>query len=184
MLRIVGEAPVDSLSVELYQAQEAIDVLDDITTEVLSEGWSFNTDTNLKLSPNLSGEIIKPENAISIDVSQKEGDYMYYTERNGKLYDTKNHTFQINRTIHVDIVWFYDFDTLPEPARKYIKMKACRRYHLIKLGAQDINQYNIEAERMAYADLQSYDMKSSDVNIMNDSDVAYIALRHWGGYYN
>ena len=57
MLTAIGESPVNTItSSTTTDVSIAIQILDNVSREVQSVGWHFNTDTNYKLTKNTSNQ--------------------------------------------------------------------------------------------------------------------------------
>ena len=93
MMTAIGETPVNSITQSTTtDVAIAIQILDNVTREVQSVGWHFNTDVNYKLTPNASSQFVLPINALRIDTSHNSA-HLDLTERARKLWDRKNHTY-------------------------------------------------------------------------------------------
>ncbi len=127
MLAMIDEAPVTSLDDEsMADIPLALNELRRTSRQVQAEGWRFNTDFSYPLAPvTAPGEIIVPTNVISLDSSDQN---VYPAIREGKLWDRQNRTFTWPEGIACDIVWLFDFETIPETAREYITASACRKF--------------------------------------------------------
>ena len=83
-----GEAPVNTLGSGLQEAEIAEVILDNISREVQSRGWTFNTDIRKTLTKDESGYINLPSNCINIDTTTLLRDYdTDVVERGRRLYD-------------------------------------------------------------------------------------------------
>ena len=68
MLASIGQSPVNTLTGTLPKdVNKAVLALDNALRDVLTRGWSFNSDTEFPLSPDSNGRIDVPVNAASID---------------------------------------------------------------------------------------------------------------------
>lgn len=149
MLATVGEAPINTLiGVDVVDALTAIAALDEVTREILVEGWAFNTDVGYPLPPNADSpyEIPIPLNALEVIPASNT-----YTVRSGKLYDTArfSYSFRDFDPISVTITWGMDFDDLPERTRQYVAIRAGRRFQGRIEGSTVVNPITEEAERRA-----------------------------------
>ena len=65
MLAAIGEAPVNTLTGSLpVDVKIAQSTLVEINKSVQAEGWSFNTEIDVTLTPNASKEIVLPVNVF------------------------------------------------------------------------------------------------------------------------
>lgn len=152
VLQMMGEAPVNSLAGQYGLAQQAEEMLKDVSRKVQSDGWSFNTDyerdmtpdavtKEVAVGPNVSRVVVDPYNYPSLDVVQ----------RGGKLYDRRGKTYQFTQPFKADVTYMLDWDELPEHARQYIAIKAGRHLQEAILGSADLTKINITAEAEARA---------------------------------
>lgn len=152
VLQMMGEAPVNSLAGQYGLAQQAEEMLKDVSRKVQSDGWSFNTDyerdmtpdavtKEVAVGPNVSRVVVDPYNYQSLDVVQ----------RGGKLYDRRGKTYQFTQPFKADVTYMLEWDELPEHARQYIAIKAGRHLQEAILGSADLTKINITAEAEARA---------------------------------
>ncbi|NRA97659.1 MAG: hypothetical protein HRU14_15800 [Planctomycetes bacterium] len=157
MLRAIGEAPVSSLEdVRAADALIAIDVLREVTREMLLKGWSFNRDYDFPLSAQATApfNIELPENVLSISVSACDSQWRLQ-ERGGRIYDVGQRTFAFSpgKTLRFDIIWNTPFDETTEAFRRYVTIVAARRFQDDTVGDQAQNAYKQRDEVMARAAL-------------------------------
>ena len=70
MLGVIGESPINDLSA-VNQTTDVIlakDILTEVSREVQSQGWYFNCEKDVKITPTADNEILIPANAARIDV--------------------------------------------------------------------------------------------------------------------
>lgn len=165
MLGVNGETPVSSESSNNPAAIQASNLLNRVDKKVQARGWWFNKEV-LTLSPNASGEIVLPQNTLSVDPIDVSSPY---AQRGKRLYDRSNATYTINKSVKVDIVVRLDIDELPESAASYIQDKACKEYYSDEDGdAQKISDL-AQRERESYAYLHREDLSNKNINIRNST---------------
>jgi len=172
MLIGIGEAPVNTLNSGLQEAEIAAVVLDSISREVQTLGWSFNTDLRYKLSTNSSKHIPLPSNTLLVDTTKLKRDYNTdIIERNGKLYDRTKNSFEFDDEVEVDITYLFDFEELPEVARHYITLRAGRKFQENIVGSNEMTQLQFKDEQFALLNLKDFESQSADYNIFDNYDV-------------
>jgi hypothetical protein len=172
MLIGIGEAPVNTLNSGLQEAEVAEIVLDSISREVQSAGWSFNTDIRYTLSPNSSNNIELPSNTLRVDtISLKRNYDTDVIERNNKLYDRTKNSFQFTAAVEVDIIFLFDFIELPEIARQYITLRAGRKFQENIIGSGEMTQLQFKDEQQALFALRAADAENADFNIFDNYDI-------------
>ena len=171
MLIGIGEAPVNTLNSGLQEAEVAAIVLDTISREVQTLGWAFNTDIRYTLSPNNSKNIVLPSNALRVDTTGLKRSYTTdVIERDGKLYDRTKNTFEFDDELEVDIIFLFDFAEVPEVARRYISLRAGRKFQENILGSSEMTQQQWKDEQQALFALRDADSESADFNIFDNYD--------------
>lgn len=170
MLGSINQTPVTTIVNNQHpDVLAAIAVLNRIDKAVQSKGWWFNTDRNLTLAYNpLTDEIVVPGNTLGVDPSDPE---LPYIQRGTRLYDPENSTFEIGKAVDVDIKVQLDFETLPETAAIYIATKAEQTF--VRNSTGDMNKLTAIAEdlKQALIDLNSDDIRYSDINAYDNPTV-------------
>lgn len=173
MMTSIGETPVNTITAATTtDVSIAITILDNVSREVQSVGWHFNTDTDYELIPNSSSQIELPSNCLRIDTSGKS-QHSDYVERARKLWDRKEHTYTLTDAIvYVDIVWFLDFTEIPEAAKRYIAIRASRLFQDRMLASDLLHKFHQVDELQALAVLKEAEGDTRDHSIFNNYDVA------------
>ena len=149
MLATVGEAPINSLEdVGVVDAITAIASLDEVTREVLVEGYTFNTDENFPLRPEGFDpwEIVIPPNALSVVPSDRT-----LTVRGKRIYNTQtfSYSFEDVSEVTAQVIWHLDFDDLPEVTRQYVAIRAARRFQRRAVASDLLEAITADDERRA-----------------------------------
>ena len=180
MLSVIGEAPVNSITgTTTVDVSVAKNILDETSMSVQSQGWNFNTHTDYKsLSLDSNNKVPLPVNCVKADANQQYR-HLNYTIRNGYLYDMDNHSDTFTSApSSVDLVLVQQFEHLPEYARRYITMKAARRFASRFIGDNQITQLIGQDENEALMAFHQADSQESDINILNgDSNTFSIINR-------
>lgn len=176
MLTSIGESPVNTLGSGLQEAEIAEVVLDNVSRDVQSAGWHFNTEIRYTLNRNVVNEINLPANVIKVDKTTLLRDYeLDVVERGRKLYDRIGNKYTFDKDIEVNMVVLLSFDELPEVARRYITLRAARTYQQRILGNDTLSQMLAMDEQQAFLSLREAEAEVSDYNIFDNYDT-YRAL--------
>ena len=169
ILSFMGEAPVNSLAdaTGVGDVSLAESVLDEITREVLSNGWHFNTNFDVEHTPDSNKEIVLSDTILRIDTDIGRYGTMDITQRGKKLYNRKGNTFEFSDSIKTTEVIELPWDDLPETARRYITLRAARINQDRSLGAPDLQKAGIQEEFGALAALREYDSGSADYSVFD-----------------
>ena len=174
MLGYIGEAPVNSISntSELpVSATNAVTILEETSREVQSEGWHFNTETEISLIGSAAdGKILLDEDVLQVDHDGTED--VDLVQRGRSLFDRKNNTYVFTDAIEVTVVKYLVWDNLPEQARRYITLRAARSLQSRLVGSRELEALIIRDEFAAKANLENSDNNNSDRTIFDNFDVA------------
>lgn len=172
MLSAVGESPATTLDAGNPELDIALATLNQVTKEVQAERWHFNREYGYPLTPNQDGEIVLPPNVLFIQINKDRHPVLFdLTVRDGKLYDRRSHSFTFTTsTINVDVVWNFEFDTLPTPFQLYITQRAARVFVSRSQGSQEmVRLANVDEERLR-ANCIAYDTDEQQLTMAVDRE--------------
>jgi hypothetical protein len=174
MLGYIGESPVNSIATATalpLSAALAKNILDEVSREVQSDGWQFNTVENFKLAQGIpTGTFQVPENTLQVDAVDRRFDIV---QRGLNLWDRYMNTKTFNVPyLYVDMTFLLDWEDLPEQARRYIAIKAGRTLQSRLVGSRELENLILRDEMMAKARLEETDGRNSDITVFDNYDVA------------
>jgi len=174
-----GLSPVNSLSLVTPEVEKAKKILTTTSRAVQTMGWSFNTDRNLKITPDATNsQIIVPLNALTIDtVGESAG--IEVTQRGGILRKTNRYEGTDPRVfdsaVYVDIVYYLPFEEIPQSGRWYITIRAARRFADSFSASGTVHGFTREEEMYALADLREQEGAEGDYTMLDT--MSYIRRR-------
>ena len=170
LLTNIGQQPILNIKNTNPQVALAKTVLNQVISDVLTEGWTFNRELDFPIEPNSDGEVYLPENVVAWDLTWPT-DYDVVI-RDGKLYDKRNHTYEFdkNTTLKMDIVWLFDFEDIPNAIRNYITIRAANLFAMRTTGSTEIAKYGQQEEMQARATALDYETQQGDWNIFQNPD--------------
>ena len=167
VLRMMGEAPVNSLAGQFGLAKQANDTLKEISRTVQSEGWSFNTDYERTLTRTAGTNEIDLSSDISrVKIDPYEYPDLEVVQRGSKLYDRRNNTSLFDEDLTADVTYMLEWKDLPEHARQYIMVKAGRQLQDQILGSSELTQINLTMEAEAKALFLEEENNAGDHNMI------------------
>ncbi len=176
MLSVIGEAPVNTLegvsTVDVIQAKA---ILTEVSREVQSVGWHFNSEREYPLVPDVNKEILLAANMVRVDVDTTIA--VDVVQRGTKLYDKQNHTFQFSEALKAEVIFLLPFDEIPQAARQFIMIRAARIFQDRMVGSDILHKFTDEDEKKALADLKEAEGDTGDFTIFDNYDVARTLLR-------
>ena len=181
ILSTIGEAPVNSLSSGLADAETAETVLNEVSRDVQSLGWNFNSEPNYTVAADTDGNVVLPTEIVRADSESKyRSSKNEYVQRGNKMYDKVNHTFNIGKALKLNVVVLLAFDQLPEVARRYITVKASRLFQERVVGSDTLSAMNRADEDKAFLALKEMEGDNGDYNIFDDYGTASVLDRTIG----
>lgn len=172
ILQIIDEEPINSLNDELpLEATTAIHNLEEVSREIQSKGYDFNTEYDFPLPPNLDGTITLPQSTLSFDVPKQQfnGDIKDYIQRGVRVYNRSDRTYIIGKELKAMIVSFLNWDDLPEQFRKWITIRAARITAARTIGDQATVSFSMQEEIEAKANAENSDARSSNATIFDNT---------------
>ena len=180
MLTSIGEQPIQNMNdlAGLSDASIAEQILDNVSRAIQSRGWIFNTDLDVPMSVDQYGEIALSPDILRVDTTSRlrDGD-KDIVERGRKLYDRQNQTFIFTTKVTVNQIKLLVFEDLPEPARRYISIRASRIFHDRVVGSGELHRFYQEDEMNAWQALLEYEGDVADYNIFDNYDVFRVVDR-------
>tara|TARA_B110000503_G_C6934252_1_gene324093 strand:- start:49 stop:618 length:570 start_codon:yes stop_codon:yes gene_type:complete len=173
LLTTIGEAPISTLSGnQVVDVAIAKQVINEVSREIQSQGWHFNTDDNVELTPDIDGNI-----TISTDIARIDSPSIDVVVRSGKLFNKTLRTFTFETKQKFTIVYYQDFEALPDTAKRYITTRAARIYADRMINSETIHQMISRDEQKALVDLKEFEGDTADYNMMDSYSVSRILNR-------
>lgn len=131
----------------------AINFLTQKNIEIQSYGWAWNSDEKRLLPLNVDGTISVPGNTLNINAAYwaDTGKPMLVSQNGGLLYDLVNETTVFSAPVQVDIIYRFDWDSLPQPFKNLITAEACFGFQATKQGAGIVAQVGQRDIQRAWA---------------------------------
>ncbi len=179
MIGVIGESPINSISGSSLPVSvvTALNVLDEVSREVQSEGWHYNTEHEYPLVRDTSNKFNLPSNTLKIDVPIDKYNDIDLVQRGSTLYDRKNHTDVFSEDLDVSITFELTFEELPQQFRNYITIRSARKFANRFLGSPEIESFTLRDEINAKATAIDSDSENADRNIFDNYDVLRVIDR-------
>lgn len=162
MLAVNGESPVNDENSTNPAAIQASNALDRINKKLQARKWWFNTEiVTLSYTAN-TGEVIVPQNTLSVDPVDPRSPLV---QRGTRLYDKKNNTYVINTSVKVVLCSQLSIDELPHSMFDYLQDKAVKDYYVDDDGDDSKVRELTKREAESFSYLQREHLANSDVNI-------------------
>ena len=194
ILGAIGQAPITTLgTVSVTDGISAYDnpeisfiynLLRDANVDTQAEGWHFNTEYNVKFSPDSNKHILIGNDVLSMDFhnnyTKRTSDFV---RRNGRLYDkmsTKDQKDEFDSDIYLDIVIVYPFEDLPIVFRRFITYRASAAAATQLVANPNLVRLLTNQAGLARAALQEYECNQGDHNMFGFPDnTTYQTYQPW-----
>lgn len=177
----------------------AVNILKNTAREILSMPWRFNTEWGYEIAPSdtyawtgtdgssatlniftvpttlAAFELTASPEQADLDLearppedySASEGTLIFYDrEKNRDGLDEDDFDY-----LYVDAVWLRDFEDTPEVFRRYVTIKAARRFQARVVGARELDGLTQQDEVLALRNLKRQEGLTESLNIFNNSDM-------------
>jgi hypothetical protein len=171
ILGSIGQSPItqlkDTTTGALISTNPEIsfifNLLVETTKDVLNEGWHFNSEEHIKISPDVNKHISIPTNMLRYDIHDGQiTRNLDVVKREGKLYDKVNHTFEFTNDVEIDATYLYDFEDIPSAFQRYIIAKASTRAATQLVGDANLAKLLQNQEAITRAIVMEYDTQQGD----------------------
>lgn len=153
------------MSEDAAGAKQAIDM---VSREVQKQGWEWNTDEAITLTPDINGEIVLGLDILKVTIDRSfSGDQP--VQRGRKLYNKTKHTFVWTTNVVVRTVVALEFADLTESMRAYVTAVAARRFCIPRLPIGATFQYTEEMVRAALASAEEENQEMHDQRLEGTS---------------
>ena len=179
ILGSIGQAPITSLTTTVGTDLEFVNpeiafiynLLTEVNMDVQNEGWEFNTELHVKLSPDTNKHIVVPPNVLRYDIHDNQNDRrLNVVTRSGRLYNKVEHTDEFESDVELDVVTLYAFEDLPPVFRRYVIYRAAGRAATQLVANPQLVQLLGTQEAQARAACLEYECEQGDHNFMGWPD--------------
>ena len=166
ILGSIGQSPITSLNLtNLGNPEIALvhNLLMEVTKDVQNEGWHFNKEDHVKISPDTNGHYLIPNDYLRFDVHEGLSDRTIdVVKKNGKLYNTVTHTDVFSGDHYFDITYLRDFEDIPSAIQRYIIARASVRAATQIVSNSDLVKLLQLEEAKTLATAHEYDCEQGD----------------------
>jgi len=181
MLSTIGSAPVNTITgTNSADVALAVQILDETSLAVQSEGWHWNTEQEVPYTPDgVTGHITVPPNALLVDVDYPNNLKVDTILRGQKLYDLSTKSYVFTEAVKATVVYGLEWEELPQAARYYISIKASRIFQDRMVGSEKHHTFTLRDEIMALSKLREYEGETADRTIFDNYDTFRVIARHY-----
>lgn len=176
ILKNMGEESVSTITGTIaLDASEALATLREVSKQVQSRGWWFNTEYQT-LAIDGDSKYPLPANTLQVR-SAGTDEATPVIARDGFLYNMTEfeHSLTWTSSTHkVRVVLGLSWDNLPQVARQYIALRASRVYQISQLGDSMNSQDDMKDEVDALATLAQEQMRQNPMSLKDSSSIAAV----------
>jgi hypothetical protein len=159
-LREIAQDPITTLEGQIsVDAAKTLAILEAESERIQAQGWYFNTDNNVTLTPTVSGEIFIPSNYLNVDAGSA------YIQRGNRLYDKENKTYVFNLSLEATVIRLFGYEELPKQVQLYVRASMIHRFQRSALGDETQAAYLQREALQAQLDFVNWDNTQGDYNM-------------------
>ncbi len=184
MLSMIGQTPVSTLTApQSIEVELAQDLLCDVSREIQTNGWHFNTEINRELVPNVAKEIVVAANVVrvtvmGIGVQTTQLRHVDVTLRGSRLYNRETNSFdEFESSLFVEQVVILPFEELPETARRYFLIRAGRQFSERFQAENLASRWTRDDEQFARKQFMKYEGRVAQRTFLDSPDMAGYMIR-------
>jgi len=163
VLGAIGQSPVTTLEFNNPEVFLVYQLLQQVLTDTLSEGWTFNTDRGIEYTPNSDQQIEIPPNILLIDGTGESVDRTTdLVNRGGFLYDKNRHSFKFDGPVKLNQTVMIGLDRLPVPFYRYVVAQASVRAASELINSTDLYKLLTQTASQLRAALLEYECNTGD----------------------
>jgi len=181
-LRYLGIAPISSFTTS-DTGYHSLKIITEIDNLIQAEGWHYNTEKGIILSPDNNG-YIEPFNftaypVLNFDADKYEDFKHNIVLRDTYLYNVAKQTEVFTGKVKGDLVLKIDWQFLPPIFQRYIVIRTAKELAGILGKPQYMQPLAIEESRARMEAIQ-YDSENADYSMFDTYDVARVLDRSTG----
>jgi hypothetical protein len=178
----VGETPALTLVSGAADTTAAETVLDAETRKVLARGWSFNTEEDVEFTPDVSGFLAYPADAIQVDEMPSERRDVQLVKRGTRLMNKTGNTFVFTGPVQCKVIRLLPFDDIPYHVQRVITAQAAKYYNRAYVGSGALDSAAGDELIMAVGAHEDAESETDDLNMLENYDVfGRLARRRYYG---
>lgn len=168
VLSNIGQAPVTRLDNDNPMVIMATSTVDEVSSSIQSEGWTFNTERAYPFLPDVKKKIVIAPNVLQIDTNPLSD--LDVIIRGGYLYDKRAHTYEFNESLELDVLWLFEFEDLPQAFKQYVAVRAANLFAGRAIGSAEAAKFGEREEAQARAAIIEYETSQGDYNMLGTED--------------
>ena len=158
ILATIGEAGIASLSDDVNDITDsglAQRTLKEVSRDVQSEAWSWNTDEGVSINKTASDTYVVPSNTLTVDFSPNRYPDMQYVMRGLRVYDRNSQRYDFGKInggealVAAKLVAELTWSELPHAAQQYITIRSARIFSDRYVASSVVFTYTVADEDQA-----------------------------------
>lgn len=168
MLGTIGLAPISSLEGDVTaDVGLALNTLEEVSLQILEEGWHFNTEHDYPLVPDWQGEINLADTVLRVSLPTGYRP-VEIIQRGNRLYNATLRSYSFDAEVRATVTLNLDWDETPQAFRQYVAVKAARRFAARAVGDEALHSFSERDEGEALAALRHADSTIGGWNMFSN----------------
>ena len=158
ILATIGEAGIASLSDDVNDITDsglAQRTLKEVSRDVQSEAWSWNTDEGVSVNATSKNTYVLPSNTLTVDFSPNQYPDTQYVMRGLRVYDRNSQRYDFGKInggealVAAKLVAELKWSELPHAAQQYITIRSARIFSDRYVASSVVFTYTVADEDQA-----------------------------------
>ena len=184
ILGSIGQSPVTNLNFTNPEISFIYNLLRDANVDVQNEGWHFNTEKHIHLTPDgTTGKVQIASDILKMDMADGWSKRQYdVVRRGGYLYDKFDHTddWSAHTEVVLDVVRLFTFEDLPSVFKRYIIYRASRMAASQLVANPQLVSLIGQQEQLARAACMEYECNQGNHSMFGfPEDSSYQTYQPW-----
>jgi len=173
MLASIGQAPVDTITnTGIADVNDAVTHLTNVAREIQLAAWDFNSDKEVKMTPDNNGYIILGTDVVGIESYYPGYHYtIRFDENDGykkKVYDKtlNKNTYVFDANIKVNVTRLVPFDYLPQYAKNYVAIQAALLFQQNVVSSVIVFKFTANHLQKVEAAFNAAELRQASLNML------------------
>lgn len=175
ILGSMGEAPINTIEeIDNVDAQNALNMLTNVTEQIEMKGWTFNQVDEYTLTPDKFKKVI-PWDSTLLVAQTSDGNYI--RNQGGLVFDVSNNTSVFEAPLTISATFYVPFEEMPSVFRQWATVRTARLFVSRFMGDPDLMQELTREEQECYRAVMEYEMMLEGNSMSTNPSVQSLTTR-------
>jgi hypothetical protein len=178
-LEACSQSPVASIDLTNQQVEVISGILERELVDGQTEGWAFNVEDEVTLTPDLSGFITVAADILHVSWGKDRARTPVLALRGARLFNRSDNTYVFTGPIKVRVIRKLDWEFTPQEYREFIQARAIRMAYAALITGGPLLQALYLAEAQARAHLTALQASASNESLLRTPTASQFLESPW-----